>query len=106
MGGVAAKYSYLGSPTTVTNEQSILFIPDGRSGLVPNVEYVSTLASGGCQLRVTGLPRERCIVQVSSDLVSWASLATNLIPDDGVLPVEDASAAGPGQRFYRAVIQP
>lgn len=106
MGGVAAKYSYLGSPTTVTNEQSILFIPDGRSGLVPNVEYVSTLASGGCQLRVTGLPRERCIVQVSSDLVSWASLATNLIPDDGVLPVEDVSAAGPGQRFYRAVIQP
>ena len=105
MGGVAAKYSYNGS-SVVTNGQSILFIPDGRPGLLPAVEFVSSTPGTGYQFRVTGPPAERCIIQLSSNLVSWTGLITNLIPDDGVLAVSDPLDAGPVRRFYRAVIQP
>ena len=105
MGGAAAKYSYNGS-SMVTNGQSILFIPDGRPGLLPAVEYVSSTPGSGYQFRVTGPPAERCIVQTSSNLVSWTGLMTNLIPDDGVLAVSEPLDAGPVRRFYRAVIQP
>lgn len=105
MGGVAAKYSYNGS-SVVTNGQSILFIPDGQPGLLPAVEFVSSAPGTGYQFRVTGPPAERCIVQSSSNLVSWTGLITNLIPDDGILAVSDPLDAGPVRRFYRAVIQP
>jgi len=106
MGGAAAKYSYNGSPSIVTNGQSILFIPDGRSGLVPAVEFVSSAQGTGYQFRVAGPPAERCIIQTSSDMVSWTGLITNLIPDDGVLPVNQPLEAGLAHRFFRAVIQP
>ena len=105
MGGVAAKYSYNGS-SVVTNSQSILLIPDGRPGLLPTVEYVSSTPGSGYQFRVTGPPAERCIVQTSSNLVSWTGLITNLIPDNGILAVSEPLDAGPVRRFYRAVIQP
>jgi subtilisin family serine protease len=106
MGGVGTKYSFMGSPSVVTNGQSILFIPNGRPGMEPSLEYVSTVANGGCHLRISGVPGERCVVQVSSDLVAWSGVSTNLIPQDGVLPIADMSTNGPSNRFYRAVIQP
>ena len=106
MGGVGTKYSFMGSPSVVTNGQSILFIPNGRPGMEPSVVYVSTVANGGCHLRISGVPGERCVVQVSSDLVSWSGVSTNLIPEDGILPIADMSINGPSNRFYRAVIRP
>ncbi|MBK7998151.1 MAG: S8 family serine peptidase [Verrucomicrobia bacterium] len=106
MGGVGTKYSFMGSPSVVTNGQAILFIPNGNPGVEPSIEYVSPVGSGGSHLRVNGVPGERCVVQVSPDLVTWSDVATNLIPDDGVLPISDLATAGPPNRFYRAVIRP
>lgn len=106
MGGVAAKYSYNGSPSVVTNDQSLLFIPDGVRGLQPSVEYMANAQGSGCEIRVTGPPDERCIVQISSNLVSWTGLVTNLIPANGVLSLNDTFVPGSKARFYRALIQP
>lgn len=103
-GGVAAKYSYDGS-AVVTNGQSMLFIPDGRPGLQPTLQYVAGPGAGGYQFLVKGHPFERCVVQVSTNLVTWTGLVTNLLPSDGVLPVQDA-APGLKHRFYRAVMKP
>jgi len=70
------------------------------------VEFVSSAQGTGYQFRVAGPPAERCIIQTSSDMVSWTGLITNLIPDDGVLPVNQPLEAGLAHRFFRAVIQP
>lgn len=106
MGGVGTRYSFMGSPSVVTNGQAIVFVPNGRPGIEPSVEYVSTVADGGGRLRVNGVAGERCIVQASPDLVSWTAVTTNLIPADGVLSVEDVVVTWPAHRFYRALIQP
>lgn len=103
-GSIATKYSYNGS-SVVTNGQSMLFIPDGRPGLQLTLQYVDGPGAGGYQFLVKGHPSERCVVQVSTNLVTWTGLVTNLIPYDGVLPVQDA-APGLKHRFYRAVMQP
>lgn len=106
MGGVATKYSYNGSSAIVTNGQSILFIPDGATGMELSVQYLTGPPGGGRRLRVTGLPAERCVVEVSSNLISWFALTTNVISESGVMDILDPAIAVPSPRFYRAVLQP
>lgn len=104
MGGVATKYSYNGS-SVVTNGQSLLFIPDGTAFPQPALQYLSGPAVAGYQFVVHGHPSERCVIQGSTNLVHWTSIATNVIPADGTLAVQDPGAGGLKSRFYRAVMQ-
>lgn len=106
MGGTAAKYTYLGAPAVVTNGQSLLFIPDGKAGLIPTVEHDSSLSGGGCRLRIRGFPGEQCVLQMSTNLVSWTGISTNFLSDDGQITIDDSSGPPSPQRFYRAVLQP
>ncbi len=104
-GGVATKYSYNGS-AVVTNGQSMLFLPDGAAFPQPVLQFTSASTNAGAQFVVRGHPSERCIVQGSTNLLSWTALRTNIIPADGVLAVQDLGASSRPHRFYRAVLQP
>jgi len=44
-------------------------------------------------------------IQVSTNLINWVSLATNVAGVDGVLQFNDTNAGGFTQRFYRALGQ-
>lgn len=104
-GGIATKYSYLGS-SLVTNSQSMLFIPDGTAFPQPTLQYLSGPGAAGYQFMVSGHPSERCVIQASTNLVNWTGVITNVIPPEGILTVQDLGAAALKHRFYRAILQP
>jgi alpha-L-arabinofuranosidase len=53
------------------------------------------------QLRILGQPGLRCVIQTSSNLVSWSSIVTNTLSGE-VLDWQDPDSAGVKTRFYRA----
>ena len=105
-GAVAGKYSYNGNPNLVTNNQAILFTPDGNPVSAPIVVQLGGPKSGRLQLKVTAQPNGRCIIKVSEDFSCWTKLATNVIPASGVLDFTDMKVGNRPQRFYQAVIEP
>ena len=105
MGAVAAKYSYNGEQT-VTNNQTILFVPDGSSLPVPTLTRLAGPAGGQLQLRVTAQVGERCVVKASDDLSIWTSLATNVIPPSGTWDYSDTNALVHLHRFYQVAAGP
>ena len=104
-GTLAAKYSYNGEQL-LTNNQSILFAPDGGATPVPSLTRLSGPQGGRVQLRITGQLGERCVVKASDNLSSWTGLATNLIPPSGTWDYADTNALTHPHRFYRAVAEP
>jgi hypothetical protein len=105
MGAVAAKYSYNGEQT-VTNNQTILFVPDGSSPPVPTLTRLAGPQGGQLQLRITGQLGQRCVVKASDDLSAWTSLATNLIPPSGTWDYSDTNTLAHLHRFYQVVAGP
>jgi hypothetical protein len=57
------------------------------------------------QLKLTGLANRNQIIQASTDLVSWVSLATNRVAN-GWLDFTDTNLVGSSTRFYRALLAP
>jgi subtilisin family serine protease len=105
MGAVAAKYSYNGEQT-VTNNQTMVFVPDGSSPPVPTLIRLAGPEDGQLQLRVTAQIGQRCVVKASDDLSTWTNLATNLIPSSGTWDYSDTNALIHLHRFYQAVAVP
>ena len=106
MGAVAAKYSYNGTPATVTNNQSMLFIPHGNTGPVPLLTRLDGPQGGQFQLRVTAQVGSRCTIKASDNLSSWTTLATNVIPFSGLWNFTDTTASAHLHRFYQAASLP
>lgn len=65
------------------------------------LQAVGWSAETGFRLRARGTPGGRVRLEVSSDLVTWDTLATGDNPD-GVVEFTDPAAAGAAARFYRA----
>lgn len=105
MGAVAAKYSYNGEQI-VTNNQTILFMPDGVPLPVPTLTRLAGPANGQLQLRVTAQVGERCVVKASDNLSGWTSLATNVIPASGIWDYSDTNVLAHLHRFYQVVAGP
>lgn len=59
--------------------------------------------NGQMQVEFTGYDGEFYAVQVSSNLVSWVSLSTN-VPANGSFSVTVSPEAGAGAQFYRSVL--
>ena len=106
MGAVAAKYSYNGTPATVINNQSMLFIPRGNTGPQPLLTRLDGPHGGPFELRVTAQVGSRCVIKASDDLSSWTSLATNVIPSSGLWHFTDPTTGAHLQRFYQAASLP
>jgi hypothetical protein len=63
------------------------------------------LSAGQLEFNVLGVPMQKCVTQVSSNLTEWVSVKTNLFPASGVLGFSDPTT-GEARRFYRAVTEP
>ena len=92
--------------------------PDGRRAFATNSVNVSTdappelsdpqtLAGGGFAFVLAGTPLATYVIQASTDLASWAPIATHTLPASGELPISDSPSAGSFvRRYYRAVKAP
>jgi hypothetical protein len=57
-------------------------------------------SAGEFSVQTAGAPGQTNVVQVSSNLVDWMPLMTNVFQADGTFMVEDSATTGPC-RFYR-----
>jgi hypothetical protein len=111
--------NYTFTPTT----QSIYWIeaevqwPDGRRAFATNFVTVSTnappqlsnaqkIAGAAFSFTLAGTPSATYIVQVSTNLTTWAPLVTNALPTTGLLTITDPQAASFTRRYYRALRAP
>jgi len=87
------------------NRGSIRFNSDIPAPGPPPSMLISKLVrtNGVVQFTLTGPSDTNCILQISSDLVTWTPLTTNAISPVGLLAISDPGAAGQDRRFYRAV---
>jgi streptogramin lyase len=76
---------------------SILLTPLQLTGM--------TLSNGTAQFVVNGQSGSGCVIQASSNLVSWSPILSNTIPEAGIMLTTDTGAANQNRRFYRAVRQ-
>lgn len=89
---------------TQWNQGSIRFNSDipAPGPLPPMLISQLVRTNGVVQFTLTGPSGTNCIVQVSSNLVTWTPLMTNAISPVGWLAISDPGAAGQDRRFYRA----
>jgi hypothetical protein len=52
-----------------------------------------------------GAPGSNYVVEASADLKAWSPIATNTMPAEGTMSLEDSPAAATEARFYRAIRQ-
>jgi len=86
--------------------------PDGRRAFATNTVIVSYNAppvltnpkkvASGFSFTLAGTPMGTYIIQVSTNLAAWTSLATNSLPSNGVLTITDSQASSFSKRYYRA----
>lgn len=62
-----------------------------------------TFAGGKFRFVLNGNVGSNYVIQTSSNLVAWTSIATNTIPAGGAVTVTDSNAVSPTRRYYRAV---
>jgi subtilisin family serine protease len=76
--------------------------------LVPPIRLsaLSALVPDLQRFRVNSSPLRRCVVQSSSDLISWSSVLTNLTAVTGAFEFTAAPASSSAARFYRAIDLP
>jgi hypothetical protein len=55
------------------------------------------------QFVLNGQTGSECVIQASSDLVTWSPIFTNIIPDAGSMQITDPGATNQNHRFYRAL---
>jgi hypothetical protein len=58
---------------------------------------------GAFSFTLHGVPEGAYYLQASADLITWATISTNTLPDDGTLRISDPDAHLFNNRFYRAV---
>jgi len=60
-------------------------------------------ANGPFVLRLTGVPDQKYVIQVSSNMTSWTSLVTNTTPGNGRLALSQPGGGASAPRLYRAI---
>jgi hypothetical protein len=75
-----------------------------RKALTP-IRLAVTAAAGNSpfQLHVSATTNLTCIIQVSTNLVSWSPLCTNTTSSTGTFEFTDTQSTNCPRRFYRAV---
>jgi subtilisin family serine protease len=65
-------------------------------------------AAGGSpfQMRVSGGLNRTCVIEATTNLMDWSSVATNATSADGTFVYTDNQPAGQPQRFFRATASP
>ena len=58
-------------------------------------------SEGEFRFAFSGLPKARCIIEVSADLLRWIPLSTNAMDINGYLEFTDPTSLQAVQRFYR-----
>jgi hypothetical protein len=61
------------------------------------------MSNGLARFTLNGPAGNSYVIQVSSNLVNWLSLATNTVPVGGSIPMVDGSMTGQARRYYRAL---
>mgnify|MGYP000601512248 CR=1 FL=1 len=72
----------------------------------PELRDPQRRTDGSFAFRLVGVPFATYVIQVTTDWQTWQNLGTNNLPANGHVLIEDASAVGVAERFYRAVRQP
>ena len=91
--------------------------PDGRRAFARNSITVSASAppvmshgrrnsNGTFSFRLTGGAQATYFVRASTDMVSWTTIATNVLPASGAMEITDSQANAFARRYYRAVKAP
>jgi len=76
-----------------------------RLGSLPAPQLTGmTVSQGAAKFDLNGPAGSNCVLQTSSDLLTWLPLLTNTIPAGGAILIEDPCAATNSRRFYRAVL--
>src|SRR6185295_20043508 len=86
--------------------------PDGRRAFATNTVFVSInaapqlsapqkLASGGFSFVLAGTPGRTYVIQASTNLSTWESIATNTLPQSGSMLITDTVILS--RRYYRAL---
>jgi hypothetical protein len=87
------------STTGVTNSRAALTVYESPAATLGTA---TRAANDHFRFPVTGIPGYKYVVQSSSNLQQWTSIATNTSP----FVFEDKTAATQGQRFFRAYYDP
>lgn len=103
-----------GTPTSVTNVSFTVQV-SGTNGLssTKTFDLVVSLArpalgiawtNGLPNIRLTGYVGSNYIFQMSSNLINWVPIATNVVPVGGHISITDPASTSNPRRFYRAVM--
>lgn len=79
-----------------------------RNALSPFIRLavIPTGGVGRFQLRVTADPNRTCVVETSTDLMSWSAVLTNATSAGGTFDFTDDLSTNSARRFYRAAFSP
>ncbi|MDB6057711.1 MAG: hypothetical protein JWO95_1555 [Verrucomicrobiales bacterium] len=91
--------------TNAWNRGSVRFNSDVPApGPTPTPQISGLLLTNGVvKFTVTGAATTNCIVQISTNLLTWSPLMTNAISPVGLLAISNAPALADDRRFYRIV---
>jgi hypothetical protein len=98
----------------LSGEQTLFGISEEAYETIPSqllpllrMDSVASIAKSGNQFLVqfTTYGDHSCEVQISSNLLNWASVSTNY-PANGIISFIDSQAADSGIRYYRSVLLP
>ena len=78
----------------------------GKAIQTIDVGVIPTPIGGPFQMRVSGGLNRTCVVEASTNLMSWSPVFTNTSSADGTFDFTDNEPAGPTQRFFRATASP
>lgn len=95
----------------ITPSNQTVTITDGLTATAGAIYYVRmpqlagmAVAGGGFQFVLNAQAGSNCVIEVSSDLVTWSPFSTNTVPESGSISVNDPAIATQARRFYRAVL--
>jgi subtilisin family serine protease len=102
-GLVAAKYAYRGIPNLVRNGQSIVYTPPDYVPAPSRLQATSGPLARQFNLRAYTVPGHTCILETSSNLVTWAPFSTNTIPASGIFQFTLTNSPL-SRQFYRLAL--
>jgi hypothetical protein len=100
-GQVAINYAW--HLPAITNEQAIVFAPQGAPIIAPNLT-AREVANHQLRLVVGAQPGQRSVLYSSPNINTWQGVETNLIPASGFWEI--LVPANGSTKFHRAAIEP
>ena len=77
-------------------------VEDGLVLLTTVPQTSQSILLNGYEFSLTGETNRNYVIQVSTNLASWTSVSTNLVPASGLITLFDTSTGSSRDRFYRA----